>query len=107
MNGPNRGHQADKLMELFQEVANHNLEDFDKPETEHEDPQTENEVYVELDILNLPPRREVHRIKKSKYSITFTWPVVRFVFVIIFLIAIVLLFYFNNSEQIISFFSFN
>lgn len=106
MNGPNRGNQADKLMELFQEVANHNSDDFDEPSFEHEEKERTNEEYVELDILNLPPRREVHSNKKSKYSFSLTRPIVRLTFIIILLIVVFVLFYLYNRDEILSFFNF-
>ncbi len=65
MNGHNRRHQADKLMELFQEVANHQPDDKEPMEDE----EMKRDEYVELDVLNLPPRREVHGNKKREIFI--------------------------------------
>lgn len=100
MNGHNRRHQADKLMELFQEVANHQPDDKEPMEDE----EMKRDEYVELDVLNLPPRREVHGNKKGKYSFSLARPSVRLFVVIVFVIAILCLVYSFNREALLTFF---
>ena len=99
--------QADNLMKLFQEVANHTPDDLEQHEvdTEQESENRTEEAYVELDILNLPPRREVHGERKNRYSFTLSKPITRFVFVIILVVAVVAaLLYFDLINEPFSFF---
>lgn len=107
MNGQNRGHQANKLMELFQEVANHNPDDIDQPDLNQHDSEKLHEEYIELDILNLPPRREVHGNKKRKYSFSLARPIIRLTFVFLIMIMILILFFYQNLNQIVTFFYLN
>src|SRR5690606_13467854 len=100
MNEHNRRHQADKLMELFQELANHQPDDKEPMQEE----EMKRHEYVELDVLNLPPRREVHGNKKGKYSFSLTRPSVRLFVVIVFVIAILCLVYYFNREALLTFF---
>lgn len=97
MSSPKNKNQAEKLMELFEEVANHNPKD-------EIDQKEQAEEYIELDLLNLPPRREVHASGKQRYSFRLKKPLIRFIFIILLLIGIAVLFYFDFGEQITNFF---
>lgn len=79
-------HQAAKLQELFSEINHHettynsdNIEKVVPKETKKQ----------EIDILNLPPRSEVHGKKMTKMRWKIRSPFIRFLFVI--LLAIILL----------------
>src|SRR5699024_8757538 len=98
-------------MKLFQEVANHTPEDdYEENEKNDDDREIEEakedaEAYVELDILNLPPRREVHGKSKSRFSFSLNSPINRLIF-IVFIIVIVfaLLIYFDVIKEPFSLF---
>lgn len=110
MSKHNEPNQADNLMKLFQEVANHTPDDPIETKQEELDfveqvDGSEEQSYVELDLLNLPPRREVHQQKKSRYSFTLINPFTRLLFVLLLVIGtIVALVYFDLIEEPFSFF---
>lgn len=111
MSKHNERNQADNLMKLFQEVANHSPDDpiEEQDELDFTERVTENkeQSYVELDLLNLPPRSEVHQKNKSRYSFTFINPFTRLLFVIIVVIGMIaLLLYFDIIDEPFSFFYF-
>jgi len=107
MSDQKEGHQADKLMELFREVANHNPEEMNEEEVIDFTEQVEEEAdYVELDLLNLPPRREVHRKNKGRYSFSLAKPFTRLLIVIIILLLILSLTYYDIIGQMLTFFYF-
>lgn len=88
--------QAEKLQQLFTEIT----------DQEKIMKQEENDIYVEetvtykeIDVLNLPPRSEVHKKSKWHFKVRFSAPIVRFSFfvlIVILIIAIVLSFYFDE-----------
>lgn len=101
--------QADNLMKLFQEVANHTPDDPIEEDTPLETPEQTNgqdeQSYVELDLLNLPPRREVHQKSKARYSFTLINPFTRLLFVLLLVaVIIVALLYFDLIDEPFSFF---
>lgn len=111
MSKHNERNQADNLMKLFQEVANHSPDDpiEEQDELDFTEQVTENkeQSYVELDLLNLPPRSEVHQKSNSRYSFTLINPFTRLLFVIILVIGIIaLLLYFDIIDEPFSFFYF-
>lgn len=91
------GHQADQLMKLFQEVANHQPDSLEEEDLIEKDETEEQEEYIELDILNLPPRREVHGARKKPMSFSFTSPFVRLSLVIIVLLIVVFILYYFGA----------
>lgn len=97
----NERHQADQLMKLFQEVANHQPEDYEEEEGIEEKVTEERsyDEYVELDLLNLPPRREVHGQRKVRYSLSFSSPFFRLFFIIILIVVIVFILYYVGVLQ--------
>lgn len=111
MSEHNERNQADNLMKLFQEVANHTPDDpveeqepldYTEQINEHKE-----QSYVELDLLNLPPRSEVHQKRKHRYSFTIINPFTRLLFVIILVIGVItLLLYFDLIDEPFSFFYF-
>lgn len=109
-------HQAEHLMKLFQEVANHNPDaeededettEIDEKEMDHQDEQINSSNYVELDMLNLPPRREVHQKSKVRFYFSFTNPFTRLLFVVLLIVATLgLLLYFDFIQDPFSIFYF-
>ncbi len=71
--------QAHVLRQLMKEIGN---------ETKHH----ENDLYerVKIDVLHLPPRKEIHGRNKTRFRLTWKMPFIRFTFVIILLIIIVI-----------------
>jgi len=90
--------QAEKLQQLFAEVTN-------QPASNHEN-ETEKDVdFIEVDVLNLPPRSEVHGKPKRKYYIRLKSPIMRFMTILLFLLVVISVIYFLAGEQIFLFFS--
>ncbi|TQS74438.1 hypothetical protein DX933_10835 [Ornithinibacillus gellani] len=88
--------QADELRKLLDEVqqsAN------DEKESEQIKEETEPTYSREIDILNLPPRREVHGNNNSKARMTFNRPLFRLIIVLLLVIGFTAgLFYFYGDE---------
>lgn len=95
-----REHQAEKLMELFQEVSNHAP---DNETMRNETKQGVAEEYIELDVLNLPPRREIHQKSKQRLTIRWREPIVRMFFVLVLLLTILVVLYFTIGDRLIFF----
>lgn len=90
--------QAEHLMQLFQEVANHSPDEASNgaKEVEKLADAPEDPSYIELDMLNLPPRREVHGKRKNRYAFSLNNPFSRLLIVIIFVIILIsLILYFD------------
>jgi len=88
--------QAEKLQQLFTEITKQ--EKITKQE-ENDVFIEESMTYKEIDVLNLPPRSEVHKKSKWRFNIRFHAPIVRFSFfvlIFILILAIVLFFYFDK-----------
>lgn len=98
MRDEHKDNQAAKLEQLFLEVSNPEL---DKKKLEEKEP----DELVEVDVLQLPPRSEVHKTSKSSLHLSFHAPVWRFVLVIIFLVAVAWLLYGFYGEEMIEFFT--
>jgi|SRR5699024_3464343 len=60
-------------------------------------------AYEEMDVLNLPPRSEVHSQSKTRLSLSLKKPTSRFIFVLLFLIVIMAVIYFFYEEEIMAF----
>ena len=71
--------QASELRKLINKV--------EVPDTEKTREKKENER--EIDILNLPPRKEIHHSKKSKTRIKLNSPVLRLIFVIVLMMVVI------------------
>ncbi|WP_026906581.1 hypothetical protein [Paucisalibacillus globulus] len=94
--------QAKELRELLQEVNNHNVEEK-KPGFDNEqnlimnDEALNQEEYDEktMDVLNLPPRKEVHSQKKNRTHVKLSRPFIRLIIVVVLLLTVIgmLLFY--------------
>jgi len=88
--------QAAKLQQLFLEVNNHETDEKKEKVTE--------EDLIEIDVLNLPPRSEVHPVTNVRLHIDFRRPIWRFIAIIVLLIIIGCIVYFLFGEQIMEFF---
>lgn len=91
--------QAEKLQQLFAEVVNQTEEN----KTHKMNNSTDN--FIEVDVLNLPPRSEVHKSPKRKLYIHFGSPFTRLLSVVLVLVLIIGFIYFIAGEQILLFFS--
>ena len=78
--------QADELKKIFQEVEQHENK-IQEPVEE----QTDEEPRPKIDVLNLPPRKEVHRTQSKGFRIKFSKPFGRLLFAIIILLTIVII----------------
>lgn len=91
--------QAEKLQQLFAEVVNQSEENkVNETEDSTED-------FIKVDVLNLPPRSEVHKTPKRKLYIHLGSPFMRLLSVLVILVIIIGLIYFIAGEQILLFFS--
>lgn len=90
--------QADKLQQLFAEVNNQE-QDHDSAVTSSEEKE-----FIEVDVLQLPPRSEVHQTSKWKLHINFRSPWLRFTSTLV-LLAIVLfcMYYFLGDYLLVLF----
>ncbi|SDB91508.1 hypothetical protein SAMN05421734_102442 [Pelagirhabdus alkalitolerans] len=90
--------QAHTLREQMESIQSHS-ETQSNTEDEHR-----NDVDDSMDLLNLPPRSEVHDEKEQKVRWKFSYALIRFVVVIFFIIVAILLSYhywgdlFYNSD---------
>jgi len=87
--------QAEKLKQLFAEVTNQPPSEEDKAPTD----------FIEVDVLKLPPRSEVHQKSKLKFHIRLTSPFARFVLVFLLILIIIGVIYYKAGNEIILFFS--
>lgn len=60
-------------------------------------------AYEEMDVLNLPPRSEVHSQSKTRVSLSMKKPTSRFILVLLFLIVIMAVIYFFYEDEIMTF----
>ncbi|MBP2077832.1 sulfite exporter TauE/SafE family protein [Oceanobacillus polygoni] len=74
--------QADELRNLFQEIEEGQAIE---PPLKSTDSEQESEAKRDIDILNLPPRKEIHS-KDSRTSLKLSGPLIRLLFVIFILI---------------------
>lgn len=81
--------QAQKLQELFSEITNES-----ETSAEQQEFKSDTRIYDNIDILNLPPRKEIHQRPKSKIYIRFHSPIFRFLFFLFIIILILLAIYF-------------
>lgn len=90
--------QAEKLQQLFAEVNNQEQDD------ETKETLTNEKEFIEVDVLQLPPRSEVHQTSKWKLRINFRSPWLRFTSTLV-LLAVVLfcLYYFLGDYLLVLF----
>lgn len=76
--------QADALRQAIQDVTDNKAEETEQNIPE-EDKQLDDSA-VEVDILNLPPRNEVHKTSKMRWKINL--PLLRFIFIVVLLLVL-------------------
>jgi|SRR5690625_753698 len=88
--------QAEKLQQLFAEVTNQPNNNKNREEDKEE-----NANLIEVDVLNLPPRSEVHQQPKRKLYIRFKSPLTRLLIILLLLFVTIGIIYYIAGEQII------
>lgn len=89
--------QAEHLKRLFNEVQQGEM----KPEKVSDESDTAQEPTLKIDVLNLPPRKEVHGNHNNRARVKLGKPFLRFLSVIIILVALVIGAYFIWGEELI------
>lgn len=86
--------QATELKKLFQDIASqdHDSEDVMPPFEEHQQ---------EMDVLNLPPRKEVHGRKGSRAKLKFSAPLIRFILVMMIIMGLLVFSYVMWGQELI------
>jgi len=93
--------QAKELRELLQDVNNNSLKVNDRSNNQQDyvmEENLENQVTTEekmVNVLNLPPRKEIHSQKKNRTHLKISKPFLRLFFVLLLLLIVLwlLLFY--------------
>lgn len=89
--------QAEQLKQIFDELQQ-NAPNSDQPSNEQE---VIDDSIPKIDILNLPPRREIHDDNHTRTRLSISRPFLRFLSIIIFVIIIVFGAYFFWGEELI------
>ncbi|PAV29522.1 hypothetical protein CIL05_11700 [Virgibacillus profundi] len=98
--------QATELRKLLDEVQQGEKEVQEQQITEAEaESEAEMEQVRDIDILNLPPRKEVHGKMLKRTHIKISIPLLRLLFVIILLLGIGVGAYYFYGEEMIDMFS--
>ena len=92
-------HQADELEKLLQEVQNHDIDDNQRAEE-----RITRESQPKIDVLNLPPRKDVHRSHKSRVKLKFSKPFRRLMFVVLILIIMIIVVLYYSDTSFLSLF---
>lgn len=99
MRDDHKKNQAIKLQQLFQEVNNNEENGKDKTDLHSES------EFVEIDVLQLPPRSEVHRKSKWRIRLNLRSPIIRFIVVLLVIFGILGLLYYVIGERVVIFFT--
>ena len=97
MDNEKEDNQALKLQQLFSEVNNQELEEKETPKEEQD--------LIEIDVLNLPPRSEVHHKASVSFQMDLRSPLWRFLFVILLVVLVIGVVYYFFGNQITVFFT--
>lgn len=89
--------QAEKLQQLFEEINNRPLQEKENTEKKVE------EDFIEVDVLNLPPRKEVHTKPKTRLYFHFKRPYIRFLIVFILIIVFIVTLFLTIGERLVFF----
>lgn len=100
-----KGNQADKLIELFQEITANDPTVEQITTQENERIEKAAQSMIELDVLKLPPRQEVHQVKKQPFTFRITRPMLRFSFVVLLVAAYISFLYIGLNDALRTFFS--
>ncbi|WP_080874345.1 hypothetical protein [Oceanobacillus timonensis] len=77
--------QAEALRQAIEDVTEHQPEESEQ--TEEDKHETTEHTKIEVDILNLPPRNEVHKDNR-KMRIKLNLPLLRFLFIVVLLLIL-------------------
>lgn len=89
--------QAEQLKKIFDELQQHE----NKSEALSNDHQhTKDYSMPKIDVLNLPPRKEVHGNNKERTHLSISKPFLRFLSVIILIVAIIFGAYFIWGDEL-------
>ncbi|MGM8365319.1 hypothetical protein ACLIBG_07520 [Virgibacillus sp. W0181] len=101
----NEDHQAAKLQQLFAEINHEGTKDEpNEPENNGSNKDDDAQDMIDkVDILNLPPRSEIHGSKNKNTRIKFKMPFIRIVAVIILLIIVSGLAYYMYLNELLIF----
>ena len=91
--------QAEHLKELFNEIEHSEREEVSTQDGLHAEP--ENVQVLKIDILNLPPRKEIHSMNNNRTRLKLGKPLIRLLLVIVVLIVIIIGSYYLWDEQLI------
>lgn len=87
MNEQKRHHKAKQLEKVFQKVREHEAK-MHHPQVTHLEQSGEHLDQPKVDVLNLPPRREVHQAHEKGLKIKFSQPFWRLLIVLILLLIV-------------------
>lgn len=91
--------QAEHLKQLFHEVQqSEKAEESVSKELTANDTESE---HLKIDVLNLPPRKEVHKDHDSRMRLKLSKPFLRFISVVIILFIITICIYIFWGEELI------
>lgn len=83
MNNIEKNHQAKQLEKIFKEVCEHEAKMHHPNAAQMKQPN--NIDHPKVDVLNLPPRREVHEAYEKGIKLTMSLPLFRLIIVLIIL----------------------
>ena len=87
--------QADELKQLFQEIEGTQSNPFNE--------YNDDEPFI--DVLNLPPRREVHNDKQTFLRFSINKAFIRFLFVLLLIVGIIYLLFSMNDVNLFDLFN--
>lgn len=89
--------QAEQLKQIFNELQQHTI---DSNDTSNELDENDH-LIPKIDVLNLPPRKEVHSNQSTRTRLSISRPFLRFLSVIMLMIIIVVGAYLIWEEELI------
>lgn len=90
--------QAEQLKQIFEELQKHEVK---SDESSNHEQNGEEYTIPKIDVLNLPPRKEVHS-NHSRTRITMSKPLLRLLIVILLMISILFGAYYIWGEELIN-----
>lgn len=90
--------QAEQLQKIFDELQQNTVES----EEISNEPAVDDDSMPKIDVLNLPPRKEVHSNENVRIRFSISRPFLRFLTVIILIVAIIFGAYFIWGDDLIN-----
>ncbi|MGM8211643.1 hypothetical protein ACLIBH_02500 [Virgibacillus sp. W0430] len=90
-------HQAAKLQQLFEEINSSEINEIDNSEPFAENNEDRTATYI--DVLNLPPRKEVHSNQSKRARIKVKMPLIRITSVVFLLVTILTVAYYMYINE--------